>query len=57
MDLVFFIKSVEAILEVVFLCLAIYCIMYGFKTGNYRNAKIYTAVYLLLNFIRSIAGF
>jgi len=57
MELSFFLQALEAILETVFLCLAIYYLICGIKTKNYRKAIVCFGVYLILNFIRRIAGF
>lgn len=57
MDAIFLLKSLEMVLETVFLCLAIYYIMKGIKTKEYNHAKIFGGVYLLLNLIRNLIGF
>ena len=57
MDIIFFLKSLEAVLEIIFLCLAIYYFVRGFKTMNYGKASTYFSLYLILNIIRRIAGF
>lgn len=57
MDIIFLLKSLEAVLEVVFLCLAIYHFVRGIKTKKYGKASTYFSLYLILNIIRNIAGF
>lgn len=57
MDAIFLLKSAEAVLETVFLCIAIYYIIRGIKTKNYGNALIFFALYLVLNLIRNLSGF
>ena len=57
MDIIFFVKALEAVLEVVFLCLAIYYFVRGIKTKKYGKASTYFLFYLILNVIRKITGF
>ena len=56
MDLLFILKSVAAVLETVFLILAIYSFLRGIKTKEYGKAGLYISVYLFLNVIRKISG-
>ena len=57
MDIIFFLKSLEAVLEIIFLCLAIYYFVSGIKTKKYGKASTYFSLYLILNIIRRIVGF
>lgn len=57
MDIIFFLKSLEAVLEIIFLCLAIYYFVRGIKTKKYGKASTYFSLYLILNIIRRIVGF
>ena len=54
---IFFLKSLEAVLEIIFLCLAIYHFVRGIKTKEYRKASTFFSLYLILNMIRRIIGF
>ena len=57
MDFLFFLKSLAAVLETVFLILAIYSFFRGIKTKEYGKAGLYISVYLFLIVIRIIAGY
>ena len=57
MDVIFFLKSSEAVLEIIFLCLAIYHFVRGIKTKEYRKASTFFSLYLILHMIRRIIGF
>lgn len=57
MDFLFFLKSMAAVLETVFLILAIYSFFRGIKTKEYGKAGLYISVYLFLNVIRKISGY
>lgn len=57
MDTIFLLKSAEAVLETVFLCMAIYYVMSGIKTKKYDKAILFGALYLVLNLIRNLIGF
>ena len=57
MDIIFLLKSLEAVLETVFLCLAIWNFLRGLKTKNYQKAAVFFGVYLILNAIRTIVNF
>ena len=57
MDIIFFLKSLEAVLEIIFLCMAIYCFIRGIRTKTYGKASAYISLYLILNFLRRIVGF
>jgi len=57
MDFIFFLKSLEAVLEIIFLCLAIYYFIRGLKTKSYGKASTFFSLYLILNIIRRIVGF
>lgn len=57
MDVIFFLKSPEAVLEIIFLCLAIYHFVRGIKIKEYRKASTFFSLYLILNMIRRIIGF
>ena len=57
MDILFLLKSLVAILEVVFLCLAIFYFLRGIKTKDFQKATCFFCPYLILNLIRIIMGF
>lgn len=57
MSIIFFLKSLEAVLEIVFLSLAIYCFIRGIRTKTYGKAGTYFLIYLILNIIRRINGY
>lgn len=57
MNVIFFLKSSEAVLEIIFLCLAIYHFVRGIKIKEYRKASTFFSLYLILNMIRRIIGF
>ena len=57
MDIIFLLKSLEAVLETVFLCLAIWHFLRGLKTKNYQKTAVFFGVYLILNTIRTIVNF
>ena len=51
MDVIFFLKSPEAVLEIIFLCLAIYHFVRGIKIKEYRKASTFFSLYLILNMV------
>lgn len=57
MDIVLFIKSLEAIFEVLFLGLSLYYLIRGIKTRNFGKASIFFFSYLALNIIRRVIGY
>ena len=57
MDFILILKALEAISEIIFLCLAIWHFLRGVKTKDYEKAKMFFGVYLILNAIRRIANF
>lgn len=57
MNVIFLLKSVMAVAETVFLCIAIYYAISGVKTKKFEKAIIFGALYLVLNLIRNLTGF
>ena len=57
MDILFLLKSLVAILEVVFLCLALFYFLRGIRTKDFQKATCFFCPYLILNLIRIIMGF
>ena len=52
-----FIGYTMAVLETVFLVLAVFHLVKGLKTKNYQKLKKYGIIYLILNFIRKVSSF
>lgn len=54
MNILLFLKALQAIFEVIFLCLAIYYFIRGMKTKSFGKTRIFFFLYIVLNVIRKI---
>lgn len=57
MDVVFLLKAAKAVLETIFLCMAVYYAIRGVKIKEFNKAVLFGALYLVLNLTRNLTGF
>ena len=57
MNIILYFKLIESILEIIFLCLAIYYFIRELKMKKFEKAIKYFSLYLVLNIIRRIIGY
>ena len=57
MDVMFLLNAAKAVLETIFLCIAVYYAIRGIRTKEFHKATIFIALYLVLNLTRNLTGF